>query len=167
MSTALDAIGVNVEALADWLDGTDEIAAGLDEEACVILRTRLDDLLSQVRGAIGTLDIRLLSLMEVGQSLAVPGYGQVVVEQRGKQTTNGTRLALRLAARVADTPCTPDGEALPPAVLCSKTAEEIVKVFALDTASTSFRSGELKSRGLRSSEFRDFADGEPKVRFMR
>lgn len=166
-TAALEAVGVNLEALADWLDGFSEVIASFDVEECVILRSRLDDLMGQVRGAVGATDIRLLSLVDVGQSVSAPGYGQIVVEAKGKTVTHGSKLAARLAARVADTPCDNDGAMLPPAALCAKTADEIVKVFALDNASATFRSTELKGRGLRASEFKDYLDGEPRVRFMR
>jgi hypothetical protein len=108
-----------------------------------------------------------LALLEPGQSCTAPGFGQVVIEARGRQSTNGSKLARSLAARVADTPANEDGEALPPGVLCERTADELVEVFGLDTPSTSFRSTALKARGLRAGEYRTFEDGKPSVRFMR
>lgn len=164
--TALEAIGANLEDLALFLDGATEIVETFEVEECVELRARLDDLATQTRAAVTSVDHRLLTLLDVGQSCSTPN-GQVVVEARGKQRTYGTRLALRLAARVADTPADADGQMLPPAVLTAKTAEELVAVFALDNASATFRSTELKSRGLRAGEFRSYEDGSPRIRFMR
>lgn len=162
----LEAVSLNLQDLALFLDGAAELAAGLDAEQCVELRARLDDLATQTRAAVTSVDHRLLELLDVGQSCSTSN-GQVVIEAKGRQTTKGAALALRLAARVADTPCDEDGQARPPAVLTALTAEELIAVFGLNNPSTSFRSGELKSRGLRAGEFRSFEDGTPKVKFLR
>lgn len=163
---ALDALAANFDDLGLFLDALVEIAPTIDEEQAVILRAQLEGLSQRLRGAIGTVDYRLIQLVQPGQTVTVPGCGQVSVEAKGKQTTDGTKLALRLAARVADTPCNEDGEPLPPSELCRLTAEELVAVFAINTPSTRFRSGEVKARGLRPGEFSSWADGEPRVKFM-
>lgn len=164
---SLDALAVNFADLGGFLDALLEIAPQLDETECVIVRGQLADLAEQVKGAVGTIDQRLLILLTPGETLQVPGAGAVTISSNGKQATKGSKLARTLAARIADTPCNEDGEALPPAVLCEKTADELVIVFGLDTASTSFRKGELKKRGLRTSDYAEWADGEPKVVFDR
>lgn len=168
MSTdALELVADNFDALGNVLDGISEVVADFDDLECGVIRVQLDDLLTKVRGAIGAVDMRLVALLDVGQSLAVPGGGQVVIEAKGRETCNGAKLARHLAARIADTPANEDGEPFPPGVLCERTANEIVECFGLDTASTKFRSTALKARGMRASEFRTFEDGEPKARFMR
>jgi hypothetical protein len=160
---ALDALSVNFADLGAFLDALIEIAPTLDDEQAVIVRAQLLDLVEQVKGALGTIDVRLVALLKPGESCTVAGSGSVVVEAKGKKTTNGAKLARTLAARIADTPVNEDGEALPPAVLCERTADELVTVFGLDTASTSFRQGELKKRNLRASSFAEWQDGEPCV----
>lgn len=167
LTERVEAIAANFDSLSEFLMAFDEVVVSAQDEECVILRSMLDDLLGQVRGAVGDVDRRVLELVAPGQSVTAPGFGQLVVEAKGKQTTHGGKLARVLAARIADTPANEDGEKVPPAVLCEKTADEIVIVFGLDTPSTSFRSTEVKNRGLRSGEFRDFEDGQPKVRFLR
>lgn len=163
----LDVLAVNFADLGAFLDALIEIAPTLDEEQSVILRGQLDDLAGSVRGAVGTIDQQLISLLQPGQTFTVAGSGAVTINAAGKQTTKGSKLARTIAARVADTPTDADGVMLPPAVLCEKTADELVAVFGLDTASTSFRKGELKTRGLKASAFAEWADGEPKVVFVR
>lgn len=164
---SLDALAVNFADLGAFLDALLEIAPTLDDVQALTMRADLDDLLGQVKGAIGTIELRLLQVLEPGQTIQIPGVGAATISTSGKQTTQGSKLARRLAARVADTPANEDGEALPPAVLCEKTADELVAVFGLDTASTTFRKGELKKRNLRSSEFATWVDGTARVVFER
>lgn len=167
VSTAgVDLVGANVADLSDFLDGMGDVVAEFDDEACVAVRAQLTELAAKVKGAIGAVDLCLLSLLVPGQSCTAPGFGQVMIEAKGKQTTHGSRLARMVAARVADTPANEDGEALPPGVLCEKVADELVEVFGLDTPSTSFRTTAVKARGLRVGQFRDYADGEPTVKFL-
>lgn len=166
MNTALDLTLEHLAAIGEALDAFDEL--NLDDVSCLTLRSRLEDLKVQVNGAIGAIDNRLIELVPVGQSLSVPGVGQIVVEARGKQTTHGRKLAYALAARIADKPPTnEDGEPLPPAEWCRLTADDMVDTFGLDTASTRFRSTVVKGKGLRAADFRDFEDGVPRVRFDR
>lgn len=162
---ALDLVQDNFTGLGDWLDGMGEVIAAFDDTDTMAVRAMLDTLLSQVRGAIGAVDNRLIQLIPAGTAYNVPGLGSVVIETKGKTTNHGEKLARRLAARVADTPADDDGVALPPAILCEKTADELVKVFGLDNPSHTFRSTEVKNRKLRVSEFRDYEDGLPRVRY--
>jgi hypothetical protein len=165
---ALDALAVNFSDLGLFLDALIEIAPTLDDEQSIIMRAQLVDLADQVKGAIGTIDHRLLTLLQPGQTVTVPGAGSVSIEAKGKQTTLGAKLARALALRIADAPCDPEtGEKLPPSVLAFKIADEITDVFGLDTPSTSFRSTKVKERKLKASEFRSFVDGEPKVVMVR
>ena len=160
----LDVLSVNFGDLGVFLNALIEIAPNLDDEQCVIVRAELVDLADQVKGALGAIDQRLVQVLQPGQTCTVPGCGSVVVETRGKQTTNGSKLARTLAARIADAPVDPEtGEKLPPGVLAHKVADEITDVFGLDTPSTTFRSTKVKDRGLRASEFRSFSDGVPRV----
>lgn len=138
----------------------------LNDEDLVLWRARAHAALKAVHELISTVDTLLLATVPVGTTVTVPGAGQVVVEVRGKSVTNGTHLARVLAARVADTPCNEDGEKLPPAELCARTAEEVVVCFGLDTPSTRFRRGELKSRGLKPGLFEEWTDSQPSVRFI-
>jgi hypothetical protein len=165
--TALDLVSDNLTGLGAWLDGMAEVIQDFDDTETLVVRAMLDDLLAALRGAIGATDNRLVELIPVGETLTKAGVGSVVIEAKGKQTTHGARLARRLAARIADTPADSDGVALPPAVLCEKTADELVEVFGLDVPSATFRSTAVKGRGMRPGEFREFADGTPRARFIR
>ena len=165
--SAVDLILDHLAALTEALDGMADLVADLNDEDTAVVRVALDDVLTKLRGAIYSTDQRLIHLLDVGQSIAAPGGGQIIVEAKGKQSTYGARLANRLASHVADKKADEDGVPIPAAVQCFRTAQEIVAVFGLDIASTSFRRTELKKRGLVASEFCEFSDGEPKVRFVR
>lgn len=163
---ALAVLSANFADLGLFLDALLEIGPTLDSEQCVTILGQLADLATQTKGAVGTIEQRLLTLLDPGEVVSVPGSGQVIVETNGKKITKGAHLARVIAARVADTPCNADGEPLPPAVLCEKVADEMVIVFGLDNQSASFRSGELKKRDLRTGEFQEFLEGTPRVKFM-
>lgn len=164
--TASELIGDGLNDLSAHLDGMSEAIAPLDLEALVLARAQLEEVKSRVNGAISAVDLRLCDLIPIGATETLPGVGQVVITSNGRQSTNGVKLAAVLAARVADAPANADGEPLPPAELCAKTAAELVDAFALDTPSTRVRSGALKARGLKPGAFVDYSDGEPKVRFI-
>lgn len=163
----LDVLAINFADLGVFLDALLEIAPALDDEQCVTVRADLEQLASQVRGAIGTVDHRLLELHHAGEVVTVPGAGQAIIEAKGKSVTKGAHLARVVAARMADRAVDREtGEVLPPAALCQLVADELVVVFGLDNASASFRAGELKKRDLVRGHFEEWADGEPKVRFV-
>jgi hypothetical protein len=167
MSDPLELVLENLDALGSFLDGMTEIVADWPVEYVGTVRAALATTLAQARGAIGAVDLRLVGLLEAGHPMPLAGGSSVeVYRARGKTETHGRLLARTLAARVSDQAVDREtGEIRPPSQLCQLCADEVVDVFGLDTASTSFRSTELKKRNLRAKDYRDVEDWIPKVRF--
>lgn len=168
--TAIDrseAVSGVAESVIDQMDSLATTADTWDDEAAVLVLAACE----QIRKALGSLayaaNQRIMALTAPGQVVQVPGAGQARHEVASKKRHHGDRLALRLAARVADEAYDREtGERLPPAVLCERTALELVAVFGLANTSQQFRAGQVKQRGMKPGEFIDYADGEATVRFV-
>lgn len=83
---------------------------------------------------------------------------------KSKTRTDGKRLAHVVAARTADEVVDPEtGEYPPLGVVCAKVADELMACAGIDNASHSWRSGELKKRGITLSQFTTSEPGNPSV----
>lgn len=153
--------------LCERLDGVGIDAPAFDDpEDLVLIEALLRRVDDSARAAISAVEARLCVLLPPGESLTVPGVAQVSVSVSARKVHHGDRLARRLAARVADTPADADGVMLPPAELCARTADELVVVFGLGNQSQTFRTGEIKKRGLLLGEFVSYEDGTPRVTWV-
>lgn len=162
--SAVELVIDNVTDLGGFLDGVAEIVGGWDDENLTRLRGALVELLTQAKGAVAAVDLRLLEVLEPGQACTVAGVGKVAHGFTSKARHQGGRLARVIAARVADTAVDVEtGEVIPPAVLCERTADELVAVFGLDNASHEFRAGEVKKRRLVPGHYTEWDDRTAKI----
>lgn len=141
---------------AELIDRLDEVATSLGDDAEDVLHiiARLRAIKTSLTSALASQEARLCELLG-DDTLTVPGVARVTRVPQFKSQTHGSKLAATVAAQVADLPANEDGEPFPPAVLCARTADAVVEVFGLDTASTSFRMTAVKARGLKPGQFRD------------
>ena len=144
-----------IDSDAELIDRFDEVATSLgdDPEDVLHIVARLRAIKTSLTSALNAQEARLCELLG-DDTLTVPGVAVCTRVPKFKQETYGSKLAARIAARVADSPADTDGVALPPGVLTERVAHAMVKVFALDNASASFRAREVQALGWKPGEFR-------------
>ena len=100
-----------------------------------------------------------------GGGLGVPGVGLVEAKKSAsKKRTDGRRLALVVAARLADEVVDRETGEIPPlSVVCQRVAEELVVTAGLDNESHAWRSGELKKRGIDVAKFVETEGGKTNI----
>lgn len=84
-----------------------------------------------------------------------------------KRVWEGAHLARTLASRVADEGYDREtGETLPLGVVCDRVAEVLINCAGLDTASQTWRKGEVERYGLVPRDFYEDSGGRPSVHFV-
>ena len=119
------------------------------------------DLIADLNLVRGALEQSIGEDMEE-DTFTVNGLGTLVRTYSGKRSKwEGRRLAHLLAARVSDRPVDLEtGEMLPPSVIASAVADELIDCAGLDRPSHGWKSTAIKARGLKPSEFSEYEKGD-------
>lgn len=159
-----------LEAATEWGLNTyaDEMEASPDVQDWAVLREKAAESVRALQFAISAIDKAIIEVLPAG-GMYIPSIARTVMPSAkpGKVKTEGKKLALLLAARVADTPGDPEtGETLPLGVLCAKVADELIQCSGIGTESHRWRTTALKERGVEIKDYSDVGEWTTELRFL-